>query len=110
MKKWLDRVTGLAPMYKIVLVFLLAISVLALALSALGQLSYPPLPLAASLAVSLAATAGSSWLAARLARTRFHLESALITGFLIFLIINPRLELVSLLGTALAAVLASASK
>ena len=110
MKRWLDRTTGLVPMYKLVLIFLLAISVLAIILSFAGQLSYAPDALLASLAVSLGVTFGTSWLAARIVKTRFHFESALISGFLIFLIINPRLELESLLGTALAAVIASASK
>ena len=110
MKRWLDRTTGLVPMYKLVLIFLLAISVLAIILSFAGQLSYAPDALLASLAVSLGVTFGTSWLAARIVTTRFHFESALISGFLIFLIINPRLELESLLGTALAAVIASASK
>ena len=110
MKRWLDRTTGLVPMYKLVLIFLLAISVLAIILSFAGQLSYAPDALLASLAVSIGVSFGTSWLAARLVKTRFHFESALISGFLIFLIINPRLELESLLGSALAAVIASASK
>jgi len=110
MKTWLDRITGLVPMYKLVLIFLLATSVLAVVLSFAGQLSYAPDALLASFVVSIGVTFGSSWLAARIVRTRFHFESALISGFLIFLIINPRLELESLLGTALACLLASASK
>lgn len=110
MKQWLDRVTGSVTMYMLVLLLLAAISAIALLLSLFGQLAYAPLPLLASLAVSVAATWGSSWLAAKLARVRPHLESALITGILIFLVMSPTLEPIGLAGLALTGVIASASK
>lgn len=110
MKTWLDRFTGAVPMYKLVLLSLLAITLLAFALSIAGQLSYSFPALLASFAVAGAATGASSWVAARVIRTRFHFESAMITGLLLFLIMSPSLDPIALAGLALAGVVATLSK
>lgn len=110
MKRWLDRVTGAITMYKLVLYLLIIIGAVAIVLSLLGQLSYQPLPLIASGAVAVAVAFAAGWLAARVVRTRFHLESSLITGLLVFLIMQPTIDPVALLGIALASLIASASK
>jgi ferredoxin-NADP reductase len=110
MKQWLDRVTGSVTMYMLVLLTLAGIGAIALVLSLLGIGSQQPLPLLASAAVALASTFGSSWLAARLMRVTQHALSALITGWLIFFIMQPTLEPLGLLGIAIAGVIASVSK
>ena len=110
MKRWLDRTTGTITMYKLILVVLAAISVAALVLSLFGQLSYAPLPLLASLAVAIVTTCATSFLAARIARVTPHLESALITGLLVFFVMQPKLDLLGLSGIAIAGVIAGLSK
>jgi glycine betaine catabolism B len=110
MKAWLDRVTGLVTMYSLVLYTLVVIAVVALVLSLIGQLSYPPLALLASVAVAVGLTWASSWLIAKIARVKPHTQSALITGLLIFSVMTPKIDLLGLAGIAMAALIASISK
>lgn len=111
MKQWLDRVTGAVTMYMLVLLVLSAIAVIALVLSLFGQLgSYSAPALLASAAVAIGVTYGSSWLAATIMRVKPHTISALITGLLIFFVMQPKLDPLGLTGIAIAAVVASVSK
>ncbi|MFM9878761.1 MAG: FAD-dependent oxidoreductase [Rhodoglobus sp.] len=110
MKQWFDRVTGAVTMYKLVIVVLAAIGVVAFALSLFGIGTYPPLALLASAAVAVAVTYGSSMLIATVLRVKVHLDSAIITGLLIFFIMEPTLEPLGLAGIALAGVVANLSK
>jgi glycine betaine catabolism B len=110
MTQWLDRVTGAITMYRLILSSLMAIGVIALLLSLLGQLSYGPLELLASAAVAVVATFGSNWLIARVMRVTPHSDSSLITALLIFVVLSPSLELWGLVSIALAGVIASVSK
>jgi len=109
-KKTLDRLLGQLTMYKLVLALLLLLVVLALIESVVGIVSYGALELVVSAAVAVAATALSSWLFALVFRTRAHLESAAITGLILFFVIDPGLESKDLLGLAAAGAIASASK
>ncbi|MEP6481393.1 MAG: oxidoreductase [Rhodoglobus sp.] len=111
MKQWLDRVTGMVTMYTLILVSLAAIAVIALILSLFGQLgSYTPLALLASAAVAIGFTSGTSLLAATIMRVKPHQVSALITGLLIFFVMQPKFDLLGLAGIAIAGTVASASK
>ncbi|WP_309617583.1 oxidoreductase [Salinibacterium sp.] len=110
MKQQLDRITGAIPMHKLVLIGLAAITALSLLLALASQLSAQPVELLASLAVSVGVTALSGWLAGLVARRRFHIESSIITGLLVFMIMEPSTDPFVLLGIALAGVIASASK
>ncbi len=110
MKQWLDRMTGTVTMYKLILFSLIAVEVIALALSFFGQLSYPPLALIASAVVAVSFTWGTSQLTARIVRVPSHSESAIITALLILFIMQPKLDLLGLSGIALAGVVAGASK
>ncbi len=110
MKQWLDRVTGAVTMYRMILLSLIGIGVIALALSFFGQLSYGPLALIASALVALAFTYGSNWLFATIARVEPHAESSLITALLLFFVLGPKLDALGLASIALAGVIASASK
>ena len=97
-------------MYRLVLLGLGALAVIAVAESALGLISYPPLALLATLASALVASYGSNRGISRLFGVVPHSESSLITGLLLFFIFPPSLHVLSLLGVALSAVLASGSK
>lgn len=110
MRATLDRITGAIPMYRLVVLCLGAIALAAFVLSLVGQLSPTPLELLASLAVALGFAALSGWLGALMVRRHFHPESSIITGLLIFMIMEPTTDALALAGIALAAVLASASK
>ncbi|MCU1579465.1 MAG: oxidoreductase [Rhodoglobus sp.] len=111
MKQWLDRSTGVLTMYKLVIVLLSAIGVIAILLSLFGQLTpWTPLQLLASAAVAIAFTCSTSLLFAMIMRVKPHLDSALITGLLLFFVMQPRLDLPGLAGIAVAGILASISK
>jgi ferredoxin-NADP reductase len=109
-KRWLDRNLGAITMYKLVLLSLALISIIAIALSFFGLVSADPLALLASLPVALAFSYVASWVGARIVQQRMHLESWLITGLLVFFIMAPSFELEGLLGIALASTIAGASK
>jgi ferredoxin-NADP reductase len=112
MKQWLDHITGRVTMYRTVTLSLVAITVYAFVLSLLGTqyLFYRPLELLAALAVAVIASIGSSFAVSRIFRAQSHLESALITGLLLFIILLPSTEPLELLYIAIAAVVASLSK
>ncbi|MCY7413115.1 MAG: oxidoreductase, partial [Salinibacterium sp.] len=110
MRHLLDRVTGAVTMYALAIILLGAIGVIAVALSLLGALSYPALDLLASAAVSVGVTVGSSLVIARILRVAAHIQSAVITGLLVFFIMIPSLDPVGLLLIALTGLIASVSK
>jgi len=107
---WLDQATGRVTMYRLVLVILAAIAAVSLVLAGLGQLSYSLPDLALSLVVTVVATGASSVLVALAFRAKPHLESAAITGLLLFFVLPPTREPAALGILALAAVIASLSK
>jgi ferredoxin-NADP reductase len=111
MKQWLDRVTGSVTMYALLLIVLGAITVAALILSLFGQLSnYSPLAVIVTNVVAVGVTVASSILFGLVFRAKPHLESAIITGVLLFLLFSPTLDPTQLGGIALAGVIASLSK
>ena len=110
MKNWLDRTLGAIAMYKLVLMSLIAIAIIAIALAFFDLVSPDPFALLASLPVAVVFSYVASWVGARIVRQRTHLESSLITGLLVFFIMAPSLELMGLLGIALASTIAGASK
>ena len=110
MKLWLDRTTGAVTMYKLILIVLAALSVLAFVLSALGLVGQSLLALLAALPVAIVSTCATSFIAARIARVEPHLESALISALLVFFIMKPTFDPLGLAGIALAGVVAGLSK
>ncbi|MDO9395120.1 MAG: oxidoreductase [Herbiconiux sp.] len=110
MKARLDTLIGRVTMYNLMIIVLAVIALVAIVAGAVGQLFYTPLQMVLSLVVAVVATTASSWLFARLFRTRAHLPSAVITGLLIFFVFMPTGEPVGLLLMALTGVVASASK
>ncbi|MCS5732148.1 FAD-dependent oxidoreductase [Herbiconiux daphne] len=110
MKARIDTVLGRVTMYRLMVLVLGAIALVALVASSLGQLFYTPLQLVLSLIVALVATMVSSWVLALAFRTRAHLESSAITGILVFFVFMPTADAGALLLLALSGVVASASK
>lgn len=106
----LDRLLGRITMYVLVIGVLTIIAVVALVLAFLDVLSIDPLALLASAAVLVAVTAGANYLLAWMFRTRHHSSSGMITALLLLFVLQPTLDLVGLLGLAIAAVVAAASK
>jgi glycine betaine catabolism B len=110
MKQWLDRITGRFTMYRTVTLLLLAITANGFVASFAGVLFYQPLELLASLAVAVTVSILSSVLIALVFRATAHVESALITGLLLFIVLEPSLEPTQLLAIAVAGAVAAASK
>ncbi|MGV8851149.1 MAG: FAD-dependent oxidoreductase [Rhodoglobus sp.] len=110
MKRWLDRTLGSIAMYKLVWISLALVSIAAIALAFFDLISPDPFALLASLPVAVGFSYIASAVGAQIVRQRPHLESSLITGLLVFLIMAPSLEPLGLLGIALASTIAGASK
>jgi len=106
----LDRLLGRVTMYLLLIAILTVIAVVALVLAFLDVLSVDPLALLASAAVLIAVTAGANYLLASIFRTRHHASSGMITALLLLLVLQPTIDLVGLLGLAIAAITAAASK
>ena len=110
MMRWLDRITGLVTMYRLILICLLALAVEAILVALTSQLAYNPLGILVSGVVVVAVTYLSNRLFAGLFRVRPHSESALITGLILLFLFTPQLDLAALGALALACFLAMASK
>ena len=110
MKKWLDSALGRVTMYKLVLGLLLVLAAYAFVLSALGIVFYTPLELLLTAIATVVVTVASSVLFGKLFRTSAHIESAAITGWLLFFVLIPSAEMPDLLWLAVASLIASASK
>jgi len=102
----IESATGRVTMYRLVLSCLAGLSLVALVCSLLGAVTYSP----AALVVSLVTVLLVSYCSNRAISAMFgvvpHSESSLITGFLLFFIFPPSTQLLSVLGLALAALLA----
>lgn len=110
MKRRFDIAIGRVTMYRLVSVWLGILVVVSLVLSSTGVLFFTPLELVAGLAVAVGVSVVSNRLVAPLFRVTAHTESAIITGLLLFFIFRPSLEPLELLATAVAALVATASK
>lgn len=110
MRARLDSLIGRVTMYNLVLLVLAALVVVTIVASALGQVFYTPTQILLSVLVALVATGLSSWVFARLFRTRAHLPSAAITALIIFFVFMPTADPETVGLLALAGILASASK
>ena len=106
----LDILLGRVTMYRLILILLATTAVASLGLSAVGVIVFPPLSLALSLLAALCSTVAATWLVAFLVRSKPHIESMLITGFILFFLFIPGTDAPSLGGIALAGVIAGTSK
>jgi ferredoxin-NADP reductase len=108
--RWFRAVLGRMTMYRLILTCLGLLAAVALVASVLDLIAYTPLAVVLSCIVPLVTSFASNRVLAAIFRVTPHSESALITGYLIFFVFPPSSGVVPLLGFALAAVLASASK
>ena len=106
----LDRLTGRVTMYRLVVLVLLAIAVVAIVLSLLRVVPFPPLGLVVALVVALVVGYGTNRLFAAIRRIRPHAESGLITGLLGFFLFLPLLTAQALGALAIAIAVANLSK
>jgi ferredoxin-NADP reductase len=111
MTAWLDHALGRVTMYRLLLMCLGALQVVAVALSLLGLVRPGD---ALAMVVSAAVLGGVSFLTHRLFtlvfRVRAHTPSSVITAQLLFFLLTPSLTPVGIGALALAAFLAVASK
>ncbi|MBG6239616.1 ferredoxin-NADP reductase [Mycetocola sp. CAN_C7] len=110
MKRRFDIAIGRVTMYRLVTLWLILLAIVSLILSATGILFFSPLELAAGLVVAVGVSVGSNRLVALLFGATPHTESGVITGLLLFFIFRPSIEPLDLLGTAVAALVATLSK
>ncbi len=109
-------VLGRVSMYRLVLMALSALAVIALVLSAFGVFSAEPLitpaplELLATAAVLVVVCAAADAGARRVLGLSWRLESSLITAGILLFILRPTVEPLGLLGIAVAAAVASLSK
>lgn len=105
-----EAATGRVTMYRLVLTCLAGLSLVALVGSLLGAIPYAPTALVLSIVVAVVASYASNHVISALFGVVPHSESSLITGLLLFFIFPPSTQLLSVLGLALAALLANGSK
>ena len=103
-------VLGRASMYRLVLVSLGILTAYAVTLSLLGVLAPTPIELLATLALLGGVCTAVDAVAHRLLGSSWRLESSLITALILLFVLRPTIEPVALVGIALAAAVASASK
>ncbi|MFT4213678.1 MAG: flavodoxin reductase [Microbacterium sp.] len=106
----LYAVIGRYSMYRLVLIDLGALAVIALVLSAFSLVGPTPLELLVSIAALAAACAGTDVLAHRLLGTAWRWESSLITVLILTFVLRPTLDPWGIAGLVIAGVVASASK
>jgi ferredoxin-NADP reductase len=106
----LDALLGRVTMYRLILLLLATIAAAALALSTVGIVPFSPLALTLSLLVSVSSTVVATWAGALIVRSKPHLESMLITGFILFFLFLPGTDARSLGSLALAGLVAGLSK
>lgn len=106
----LDRWFGTLPMYRVITLALGLITVAAFGQSLLGHVAFGLGELLGSALTIVLATVASSWLIGRLFGLRAHLESAIITGLILFLILWPARDLTDYVTLAATGALASISK
>lgn len=97
-------------MYRLMSGVLVILVAAAAGLSALGLVGFSPLGILATAVLGVAATLLTSALGAVLRRAPLHIESSVITGLLIALIVPPTLEARDLIGVSVAGALAGGSK
>ncbi|MBO9625250.1 MAG: flavodoxin reductase [Microbacterium sp.] len=101
---------GALSMYRLVLFSLLALAVIAFALSFAGLVSPSPLALLASFAVLAVVISAVDAVAQRVLRLPWRIESSLVTALILLFVLQPGVDVAVLGGLAVAGALASVSK
>ena len=107
---WLDRTLGRVTMYGLVIICLVVLAVVSFVAMIAGLVDFSPIALLANAAVLLIFSYLANGFAGLIFRTRPQLSSTAITALLLLFIFPPRLDLPSLGGVALAAVVAVLAK
>ncbi len=110
MRRYLNLLLNRVSMYKVVLISLTILFVIALFLSLVGSLAYTPLALIFSMVVLSMSVLLSSMLFGKLFGVAVHGESSFITGMILFFILPPSEEIGGLSLLVLAGMIAAASK
>ena len=103
---WLGQVS----MYRLVMLALAALSLIAFVLSFLGLVVPSPGELIVTALVLGAVCVGVNAIAQRVVRMPARYESSLITAYILLFVLRPSLDPIALLGCALAGAIAVASK
>lgn len=106
----LDRLTGRVTMYRLVVLVLAGIALVAIVLASAGVLPFAPLGLAAALVVAVVVGYGTNRLLGAIRRIRPHAESGIITGLLGFFLFLPLPTAQALGALALAVTVGNLSK
>jgi ferredoxin-NADP reductase len=101
---------GRVSMYRLVLLALAGLALIAFVLSWFGQVAPNPLELVVTLAVLSAVCAATDASTQRLLKLPWRVESSLITAHILLFIVGPTLDPAALAGIVIAAVAASLSK
>lgn len=105
-----DQLLGYVPMYKLVVMSLTVLSIVALLLMSTGYLQYDPLLFIATIAVLVGTSVAGNTLFGWLFGVRPQLESAIITGLILALLFSPSESLLDAIKLAIVALIAMASK
>lgn len=97
-------------MYRLMSSMLIIIVLAAAGLSAVGLVGFSPLGILVTAALGVAATFSTTVLGALWRGASAHLESSVVTGLLIALIVPPTLDARDLIGVSAAGAIAGASK
>ncbi|MGW8481610.1 FAD-dependent oxidoreductase [Microbacterium sp. NPDC055903] len=104
-------VLGALSMYRLVLLSLAALAVIALVLSSLGVIVSPgPGDILVSFFVLAVSICAVDALSQRVLRLPWRIESSLVTALILLFVLRPGMDLPAVTGLALAGVLASLSK
>ncbi|SFI23573.1 MULTISPECIES: FAD-dependent oxidoreductase [Microbacterium] len=103
-------VIGRVSMYRLVVFALAALGAIALVLTFFGVVAPTPLELVVTWLVLGAACAATDAVAHRILHRSWRWESSLITVLILLFVLRPTLEPWELVGTAIAGIVASASK
>jgi len=105
-----DRALGRLTPVMLIAAVLWVVVVAALVLMLIGVLSFDPLAGVLSVIVAVAATFAGAYAGGAIVRARPEIESVLVSALLVFLLFTPRIDAPSLLGVALAGLIAGASR
>lgn len=105
-----DALLGRFTPYRVVSLGLVLVVAAATVLAAVGRVGVDPIALLVSALLAVAATLAASLLGARLVRRRAHVESSVVTGLILALLLWPSLDPAALVTLAGAGVVAGASK
>lgn len=104
-------VLGALSMYRLVLLALVSLAVIALVLSMLGVIASPsPLEILTTFVVLAVVVSAVDAAAQRMLRLPWRAESSLVTALILLLVLRPGISPAALLGLTLAGLVAGASK